>query len=179
MIDPFTGHGATYDVAADVRTHIEEKLAAIAAGTRANDVDLRKAGGMLISPLGTVLLEHLVTSHLRVATSADSGAAYVQATTCARRAIEYIATLEAVALHPYSIEDGDTPLFMLGLAAATLERLAEDFTRNLPAEPTETTLNGISTFRMLATRLRAAEANIGVVAGMHGESAVPVELPNG
>jgi hypothetical protein len=182
MIDSLGGLGPTrpvYDVERDVANFSEAKTADIEAGRRQSDDQLRAAGGVVLSPLSHVLLEHFAAAHVRLgAASIVHGAEdeRVQATTCARKLVEYIGALEAVILHHYSTEEGDSPRVALGLCASMIASIADqvpDVGQSVAQR------NGVETMRNLIDRLRRTESSMASIEALHtdGVKADPVKLP--
>jgi hypothetical protein len=170
----------TYDVDADIGRYMRDRASRVAEGLELPDDELRAKGGLVISPRAAVLLDHFARSHVEVATSSRLRSANevielgAEAQSCTRRMLEYIVALEEAVLLGFSAEVWDTPTEAIGLAAATLEQMAD----TIGAQPnlSEETQRGVETYRYVASRLRVIEYRIRRVPGQD-DHAGPVVLP--
>lgn len=160
MIDGQQEH-EEYDVARDVRRYTEDRARGVMSGAELSDTAMREAGGVVITPLASILLEHVAKSHVRLATAAVRGqlAGEMKDTqSTLRRLVEYIGVLESIALLPYSVEQGDSPWATIEMAAGLLEQQADEIGRQ--PDISQATIDGVAAYRWMALRLRATEARM-------------------
>lgn len=160
--------GRSFDVERDIERARVDRQKREALGMEQTPEQMRLQGGVPLTDRAAVLLDHLIHSHIQAAVT--PGLRESEALACARRAVEYVGALEHAVLTPLSVETWDDPRTVLGLSAASLEALADQY----GGMPDERLRVGAQEFRTLAARLRVIEARIG---NIPGQTASEVQLP--